>query len=66
MKPAQSRKIDTRAAALAIIATLTVIQAVICAATGEAVQAANWFGAGFLALGILTLRACLIDIRKGI
>lgn len=50
---------------LVLFALVCIVQAVVCAATLEATNAANWFGFGFVALAVATLRACLIDCTRG-
>jgi len=50
---------------LAIAALLCFVQAVICAATNEPSNAASWFGWFAFCILIATLRACLIDIKRG-
>lgn len=57
--------INWRAVVLTAIAVGCIVQAIVCGAANEPVNAANWFGFGVLSLAILTLRACLIDIKRG-
>ena len=61
----QPARVNWRALILALVAVGCIVQAIVCAATSEPVNAANWFGFGFVALAILTLRACLVDIKRG-
>lgn len=50
---------------LALASILCFVQAVICAATNQPTNAASWFGWFSFFILVATLRACLIDIRKG-
>jgi len=50
---------------LAAVAMFAFVMAILSGALDQPSNAANWAGLSFLSIGLLTLRACLIDIRKG-